>query len=156
MIGEMELTNANDVEDQQHVAGSQEYPDPGHSQKIHAMHLQDASKEDIYEVLNYIKNVTKPQHVTVKFRNVSLWTMAPEPSIPTVLTTLAGPICGTGKKRRIDILKNLNGCLEPYKMTLLLGPPGSGRSGRYICLTCDMRSTTSPTLFLSRSVYESS
>ncbi len=141
-FGEMELTNVNDLEDQQPV--SQDSPDSqGYSQKIHAMHLQDASKEDISEVLNYIKNVTKPQHVTVKFRNLSLWTVAPEPSIPTVLTTLASPICGTGKKRRIDILKNLNGCLEPYRMTLLLGPPGSGRSGiYYIWLICVIKSTS--------------
>ncbi len=32
-------------------------------------------------------------------------------------------------KHRVDILKDINGRIAPFKLTLLLGPPGSGRSG---------------------------
>lgn len=35
------------------------------------------------------------------------------------------------KKKDIDILSHLTGRILPRKLTLVIGPPGSGKSGRY-------------------------
>jgi hypothetical protein len=85
-----------------------------------------------------LKDLVRPLHVTVRYKNLNLWTMAPEPSIPTVASSLLGMVGVGEKKRRVDILKNVSGRIAPFKMTLLLGPPGSGRSGKppALTLTC--------------------
>jgi len=42
---------------------------------------------------------------------------------------------GSSNKRNITILKNVNGVLKPSRMTLLLGPPSSGKSTLMRALT---------------------
>ncbi len=91
--------------------------------------IKDGSEGEIGMMLNRLKGLVRPLHVTVRYKSLNLWTMAPEPSIPSVSKAMLGMIGMGDKKRRVDILKDLNGRIAPFKMTLLLGPPGSGRSG---------------------------
>lgn len=105
--------------------------------------MKNASKEEIKVMLERQRNLTRPLHVTMKFRHLSLWTMASEPTIQTVANAMT-PGCFAASQKRYDILKDLNGRVAPFKMTLLLGPPGSGRSVFMKALS--NRLTTSATL----------
>lgn len=92
--------------------------------------IVDGGEAEFQAMLRHLKELVRPMHVTVKFKGVNLYNYAAEPTIPSVggaLLGLAG--LGGGEKRRVDILKDVSGRLAPFKMTLLLGPPGSGRSG---------------------------
>lgn len=94
--------------------------------------LQIGNKEEILEHLMRLKSLYRSVNVTIKFRNLSFWTMVSKPVIPTVGSTLRKPITGYFEpKYRFDILKDLNGRFSPSRMTLILGPPGSGRSGKF-------------------------
>lgn len=95
--------------------------------------LKDGSREEIEALLLRMKKLYRSMHVTVKFQNLNFWTMAPKPKIPTIATTFHDMFFGSfAPKYRINILKDLNGQFVPFKMTLVLGPPGSGRSGIYL------------------------
>lgn len=53
--------------------------------------------------------------------------IVPKTHIPTVGSTIKDLLlCGTSPTQRIDILTNLTGRIAPKKMTLVMGPPGSG------------------------------
>ncbi|KAJ1423367.1 P-loop containing nucleoside triphosphate hydrolase protein, partial [Ochromonadaceae sp. CCMP2298] len=65
---------------------------------------------------------------SVQFRDLTYWTSAPEKRIPTVGSTLKKMLLGAGPKHRVDILKGLTGRLQPCTMTLLMGPPGCGKT----------------------------
>lgn len=71
--------------------------------------------------------------VEVRFHNVSV-TAEVETSddgIPTVgktLSNLATCLCRTRKTIKRKLLDHISGVLKPGKMTLVLGPPGSGKS----------------------------
>ncbi|CAM9211888.1 unnamed protein product [Ectocarpus fasciculatus] len=66
--------------------------------------------------------------VEVQYRDLSFWGMVPKTTIPTVGSTFKHMIFGSGPKHRTDILKGLTGRIRPGKMTLLMGPPGCGKS----------------------------
>lgn len=55
--------------------------------------------------------------------------VVPKTKIPTVGSTIRDILLfGQGPKQRVDILKNLTGRIATRKMTLLMGPPGCGKS----------------------------
>jgi ABC-type multidrug transport system fused ATPase/permease subunit len=81
---------------------------------------------------------------------VGIWTMAPKQKIPTVGTALKGLFFGSGPKVRIDVLKGVSGRILPGKLTLLLGPPGSGKS---VFLKTLCGRMTSPKLHIDGEIY---
>ncbi|GJN34172.1 hypothetical protein PR202_gb22816 [Eleusine coracana subsp. coracana] len=62
--------------------------------------------------------------------------------LPTVLNTYANVLEGLAnalhiipsKKKKISILNNVSGIIKPHRMTLLLGPPGSGKTSLLLAL----------------------
>ena len=74
-----------------------------------------------------IKDHNQMHEIQVQYRNLSFWNMVPERKISTVGSTLRNCFLGSGPKRRVDILKDLNGRILPKTMTLLMGPPGCGK-----------------------------
>ena len=82
------------------------------------------------EIKKLTSNAAKFQRqfpIGVTFRNLGFWAMVPEAHIETVgnaITNMVHP----GPKHRVDILKGLTGRLLPRRMTLILGPPGCGKS----------------------------
>lgn len=96
------------------------------------MKLKDGSREEVESLLKKMKELFRPLYVEVQFKNLTFWKMASEPSIDTVGSTFKDLFNFVPKpKRRVDMLKDLTGRFAPFKMTLLLGPPGSGRTGIY-------------------------
>jgi hypothetical protein len=66
--------------------------------------------------------------IHVQYRNMTFWNMIPEKTIPTVGSVLLNMVGVGGKKRRVDVVKDLTGRILPKRMTLVMGPPGCGES----------------------------
>ncbi|KAJ3692680.1 hypothetical protein LUZ60_011775 [Juncus effusus] len=102
--------------------------------------LTHADNEEFLKMLRERKERLGVQaiKVEVKFENLTVEaeTQAGKRALPTLLNStirgvqeIAGllPLCGE-KKRPIKILNELSGIIRPSRMTLVLGPPGSGKS----------------------------
>ena len=93
--------------------------------------MKDASRSEIMSYLYHRREMQgKLLKVSIAFRNLSVWTMAStKPKISTVASAFQEMMCGSKEiKERFDVLKSASGMLKPHTMTLLLGPPGCGRS----------------------------
>jgi SpoVK/Ycf46/Vps4 family AAA+-type ATPase len=90
--------------------------------------LKTASMEELHALLEKVKKLRRKFAVTVKFKDFGVWTLSSKKVIPTVGTALKRLILGAGHRERSDILKGLTGRIAPQKLTLLLGPPGCGKS----------------------------
>uniref|UniRef100_A0A0E0M013 ABC transporter domain-containing protein n=1 Tax=Oryza punctata TaxID=4537 RepID=A0A0E0M013_ORYPU len=69
--------------------------------------------------------------------------------LPTILNTYVNILEGLGntlritpkKKKKISILRNVSGNIKPHRMTLLLGPPGSGKTSLLMAMAGTLPST---------------
>lgn len=90
--------------------------------------LKDTSDSDVISILERVSSIIHPKLVPVTYINLGFSADIAQSRIPTVGTELRRLFCGPGKRRKIDILKGLTGRLLPGRMTLILGPPGCGKS----------------------------
>lgn len=90
--------------------------------------LRDGSAKSMTELIGRAKEHIKIYRVTVIYRDLNFWTMAPERTIPTVGSTVRRIFFGTGPKNRVDIIRGVTGMIRPGTMTLVMGPPGCGKS----------------------------
>jgi len=97
--------------------------------------LKDASEEQLGLLLAQQKKLVRDFDITIEFENLSFKVEVPlKQSFPSVSTVLRSIICfwtNCAPKEEIRILSNLTGQISPRKMTLLIGPPGSGKSGKF-------------------------
>mmetsp|Transcript_24221 Transcript_24221/g.24835 ORF Transcript_24221/g.24835 Transcript_24221/m.24835 type:complete len:1388 (-) Transcript_24221:477-4640(-) len=92
-------------------------------------HMEDGSLDSLTKALSHITPHMNIPNVDVQFKDLSFWGIVPKTRIPTVGSTFRDLLlCGAGPKQRIDILKNLTGRIASKKMTLVMGPPGCGKS----------------------------
>jgi len=121
-------------------------PKPIRSELIEKMRLKKVStrraRETLYSLLkttesvviqSYIKKfeeIGRHDEYIISFRDFGVWTMAAPGHIETVGSQLLSPLRETifSTTKRFDILKGLTGCILPGRLTLLVGPPGSGKS----------------------------
>eukprot|EP01034_Spumella_vulgaris_P029906 gene29906-37037_t len=66
--------------------------------------------------------------IQVQFRNLTFWNTVPDKVIETVGSTFLSLFGVGGKKHRVDIVHDLTGRILPKRMTLVMGPPGSGKT----------------------------
>ncbi len=101
--------------------------------------LKDSSRSEIVRYLHHRREREQREQqgdllkVTVAFRHISVWKMtSTNPRIATIGSELQSLLlCGamsTDVKTRLDALHCISGQLKPHRMTLLMGPPGCGRS----------------------------
>eukprot|EP01038_Epipyxis_sp_PR26KG_P010860 gene10860-14577_t len=90
--------------------------------------MKEGNEQEMLAVLAKVKALHRRFYVTIKFNNLGYYTMASKQVIPTVGSELQTFVCGAGPKHRVDILKGITGQIQPKRLTLLLGPPGSGKS----------------------------
>ena len=88
--------------------------------------LKEGKVEEYQALLDEIKKYFRTFRTYIGYRDLGIWTMLPKAEIPTVGGALYHCFCGKGALNRVDILKGLSGRIVPGKLTLLLGPPGSG------------------------------
>lgn len=90
--------------------------------------LKIASHDAVSSLVAKLRRHYEPFVVDVEYRNLSHWNMIPTKQIETVGNAVKSTLFGPGPKHKFHILKNLNGRFSPQKLTLLMGPPSSGKT----------------------------
>jgi ABC-type uncharacterized transport system fused permease/ATPase subunit len=91
--------------------------------------LEDAGHDQIKDMLSRIEPFHRKFEVQVAFKDMGYWVDAAETKIPTVGNALKDMFFGRCKEtHRVDILKGISGRILSGKLTLVLGPPGSGKT----------------------------
>jgi ABC-type multidrug transport system fused ATPase/permease subunit len=95
--------------------------------------VKDGSIEEIETVISAQKEYIRKIDITVEFHNLTYRTnITTKHEIYSIGSILKNIFCfwkSFEKKTEVDILSDLTGRILPRKMTLLIGPPGSGKSG---------------------------
>mmetsp|Transcript_6808 Transcript_6808/g.11284 ORF Transcript_6808/g.11284 Transcript_6808/m.11284 type:complete len:1439 (+) Transcript_6808:110-4426(+) len=91
--------------------------------------MTDGSAESFQKLLDDNKNLLHFHPVAIVYNNLNFYTMVSEKKIKTVGSTIMNMLrCGSGPKHRVDILKNISGRIRRGKLTLVMGPPGCGKT----------------------------
>lgn len=97
--------------------------------------LEDGTISEIEELLDQQTEAwSREMDIPIEYHDLTLTSNVPtEQVIPTVLTMLSSMLLfwKTPNTKEIDILSHLTGRVLPRKMTLIIGPPGCGKSGMY-------------------------
>ena len=96
--------------------------------------------EEIEGLLDKYQDYVRPIDILIEYHNLTMSTYINENaevnSVGSILKSVLY-FWQTQEPTKIDILSELTGRILPGKMTLLLGPPGSGKTGKSICMyTC--------------------
>lgn len=103
--------------------------------------LKEGTAEELEGLTEQTKALLRSMDISIEYLNLTYSTELPVvrkiQTVSTILLSLFNfwrPV----EKKRLDILANVSGRILPRKMTLLIGPPGSGKSGiaEYF-LVCD-------------------
>jgi hypothetical protein len=95
--------------------------------------MQDGSLMALEKSIASLGGHNKMHEVCVQYRDLTFWNMVPPRTIPTVGSAVKKLFFGSGPKNRVNIIKGLTGRILPKRMTLLMGPPGCGKS---VCVSC--------------------
>lgn len=90
--------------------------------------FENPNVDNLTALLEEVKNLSYNRNVVVRFSDMGYWTNISKSGINTVGSAMKSLLFGSGKKIRLDILKGLTGKISPGKMTLVIGPPGCGKS----------------------------
>eukprot|EP01034_Spumella_vulgaris_P036485 gene36485-44998_t len=90
--------------------------------------MDDGSLEALSKSIDKHAEYLHQFEIQVQFRNLTFWNMVPEKFIPTVWTDILGLFGLSGKKHRVNIINDLTGRILPKRMTLVMGPPGCGKT----------------------------
>ena len=101
--------------------------------------MKETNTENVKRVIKNFKELFRPESYTMCYHNLGVWTMAAPPEINTVFRSFKNLFYPVPKKR-YDILKGLTGRILPGRLTLLIGPPNSGKSTFLKCLSGDKQS----------------
>lgn len=94
--------------------------------------MKHGSIEELETLMEKNKSLIRNLDVSIEFHNLCYSTEVPKNKVlPTVGSTLLSLFTFwlPQPKVKVDILADATGRIQPRKMTLLLGPPGSGKSG---------------------------
>jgi len=94
----------------------------------HDKYMKDGSLDALAKSVERITQHTHRYEVLVQYRNLTFWNNLPKKKIATVASSLKGMFLGSGKKHRVNIIQDLSGRILPKRMTLVMGPPGCGKT----------------------------
>jgi ABC-type molybdenum transport system ATPase subunit/photorepair protein PhrA len=91
--------------------------------------LETSDEASIAAHMERVSTLIAMQKIYIRYTNLKLWTTVKETTIDTVGTVFLSLFdCFNSHTQRYDILKDLSGTIAEGKMTLVLGPPASGKS----------------------------
>jgi len=100
--------------------------------------LKDASEAELRAFLEGQLKLMRDNDIPIEFQDLTFKAIVPlKRTIPSVGTTLKSMICfwtNFEPKKEVQILSSLTGRIRPRKMTLLIGPPGSGKTGNALVI----------------------
>lgn len=88
----------------------------------------DGSLDSLQKHLKLVQTYIRRFPLYVQFKDLSYWNLIPDKQIVTVGTAVKEIFFGSGKKHRFNVLHELTGRIAPAKITLLMGPPSSGKT----------------------------
>eukprot|EP01034_Spumella_vulgaris_P038880 gene38880-48011_t len=86
--------------------------------------MEDGSLVALTKAVERYAEHEHKHEIQVQYRNLSFWSMVPKKTIVTVGSTFLG----SGKKTRANVINNLTGRILPKQLTLVMGPPGCGKT----------------------------
>eukprot|EP01034_Spumella_vulgaris_P025935 gene25935-32445_t len=89
--------------------------------------MEDGSLEALTKSIEKHEDHVHRYEIQVQYRNLTFWNMVAKKTISTVGSSVVGMILG-GKKSRVNIINDLTGRILPKRMTLVMGPPGCGKT----------------------------
>lgn len=102
--------------------------------------LQDGDIGALRNMLQQRSYLYRGFDIPVEFHNLTFTMKVDmERKIPTVLTMLSSMFCWWQhfqEKKTVHILDNVTGRIPARKMSLLIGPPGAGKSGKLVDVHC--------------------
>jgi hypothetical protein len=90
--------------------------------------LQDTKESTLTSFLKNIQKHRQTFKIQIEYKDLSYWNLIPKKNITTVGSIFKNILCGSEPKHNFFILKNLTGRIAPNKLTLLMGPPGCGKT----------------------------
>lgn len=90
--------------------------------------LQDTKESTLTTFLKNIQKHRQSFKIHIEYKDLSYWNLIPKKNITTVGSIFKNIFCGNEPKHKFFILKNLTGRIAPNKLTLLMGPPGCGKT----------------------------
>jgi ABC-type glutathione transport system ATPase component len=99
----------------------------GRGRKVSGL-MEDGSFSALSKAVERTAEHAHRYEIHVQYRNLTFWNMVAKKHIPTVGSSLLGMVMGSGKKYRVNIINDLTGRILPKRMTLVMGPPGCGKT----------------------------
>ena len=93
--------------------------------------LKDGSPDELSRLIENLKTrvmTDDDEEMYVEYRDLTVWNTLPDNGIPTVGSALLDLFCGGGEKKRFDLLYHITGRIKRRGMTLVMGPPGCGKT----------------------------
>eukprot|EP00981_Chlorochromonas_danica_P012460 scaffold4964_cov248-Ochromonas_danica.AAC.6 len=93
--------------------------------------LQDGNVEELERMIDERKHLFRSQDISIEFYDLNFHTTVDTDRQIVTVSTVLWKLLTFWKpvpQKRVNILANATGRILPRKMTLLLGPPGSGKS----------------------------
>eukprot|EP01034_Spumella_vulgaris_P026304 gene26304-32868_t len=90
--------------------------------------MENGSLDALTKAENRTAEHAHRYEIHVQYRNLTFWNMMPKKRLPSVGMSFLSMIVGSGKKNRVNIINNLTGRILPKRMTLVMGPPGCGKT----------------------------
>ena len=83
------------------------------------------------EIMEHLAPLTSDFTLSLRYSDLSVWMTVPEAYISTVWTSFRDTFLRCfcpAKKSRFNLIQNITGNIRAGTMTLVVGPPGSGKS----------------------------
>ncbi len=90
--------------------------------------MEDGGIESLEKSSKGISHHVHRHEIAVQYRNLTFWNEMSKLTIDTVGSTIKAIFLGGEKKHRVNIINDLTGRILPKRMTLVMGPPGCGKS----------------------------
>ena len=95
--------------------------------------LENASEAEIRRLVEHLRQYMRPMDIALEYTHLSYTVRVPRtreiPSVSSLLRSVLFFWRACEEKQDVRILSDVTGRIKPRKMTLLIGPPGSGKSG---------------------------
>lgn len=104
--------------------------------------MKEGSLEELESIVRKNLELLRNLDHSIEFHNLNYSTQIPKKRVvPTVGSLLLSILTFwlPQETEQLDILANATGRILPRKMTLLIGPPGSGKSGKNFSSTYNLR-----------------
>jgi ABC-type multidrug transport system fused ATPase/permease subunit len=108
---------------------------PGPASSVGFHQIEDSSEAELRKIIDQHRQYWRMQDITVEYAHLTYKVFVSKrhemPSIGSVIRSALFFWRACEEKVEVRILDDVTGRIKPRHMTLLIGPPGSGKSGKH-------------------------